>query len=502
MLQHTKDESIVYNSETKQNSKEIIPESLRQAVLAREQLDASIEQLVASFGKDITRALLKAARSDTPALSLAEISNYHPTLAKRSLQRLLNEAADNTVIEVIGRGRATQYRIHPKIDVSAKKTAAKQQAFAWSKTSQDCIDQIRQPLSKRKKVSYQQNFLEAYTPNQSSYLGEDTAEMLAQMGTANLADTDAHTLAGTLAKDVLNRLLIDLSWASSKLEGNTYSLLDTQRLLELGERVDGLDDINSQMILNHKVAIEYLLVRCKTNDLSTQSLGAIHALLSDGLLKDPRDGGRVRSKAVEIGASVYLPIALPARLEGLWHFIIEMATEIKQPIERAFFLMVHIPYLQPFIDVNKRTSRLAANLPLIAANLCPLSFIDVPIKAYTEATIALYERTDITPLRELFIWAYERSCQTYAAVKQQLAAPDTFRLQYRHEVTQVVAAKVRGQRSTTPKSVALVDRERFVVLIAKELRFVTPENAVRYGLQPIEVAQWLTHDGTAIRDPK
>ncbi len=149
---------------------------------------------------------------------------------------------------------------------------------------------------------------------------------------------------------------------------------------------------------------------------------ALHALLSDGLMPDPAMCGRIRSRAVEIGGSVYLPVALPQRLEELFGIVVGMAAEIEDPFEQAFFLMVHLPYLQPFEDVNKRVSRLAANIPFIRHNLCPLSFIDVPQQAYVDAMIGVYELNQVDLLRDVFVWAYERSCQQYVAVQQKLGA--------------------------------------------------------------------------------
>ena len=100
--------------------------------------------------------------------------------------------------------------------------------------------------------------------------------------------------------------------------------------------------------------------------------------------------------------------------------------------------MVHLPYLQPFADVNKRTSRLAANIPLIKANLCPLTFLDVPEAAYSKATLGVYEMNRVELLRDLYIWAYERSTKEYLAVKQELVKPDQQRLLYRERVRNLV----------------------------------------------------------------
>jgi Fic family protein len=273
----------------------------------------------------------------------------------------------------------------------------------------------------------------------------------------------------------MNRLLIDLSWASSRLEGNTYTRLDTERLIEFGQAAEGKDALETQMILNHKAAIEYLVREVDRVGINTETILALHALLSDGLLRDPQAGGRVRNRAVEIGGSVYLPIALPQRLEELFGIVVEMAAEIHDPFEQAFFLMVHLPYLQPFEDVNKRVSRLAANIPLIRFNLCPLSFIDVPERAYIDAMIGVYELNQIELLRDVFVWAYERSCQQYVAVRQQLIRL-TSSVCARAELTEAVRTIVRGGQPARrlfmllyrPRSPS--DRAKFFALIEENSR--------------------------------
>ena len=109
------------------------------------------------------------------------------------------------------------------------------------------------------------------------------------------------------------------------------------------------------------------------------------------------------------------------------------------------FVMAQLPYLQPFDDVNKRVSRLAANIPLIKANFVPLSFEDVPRDLYTEAILGVYEMKRVELLRDVFIWAYGRSAARYAAVRQSLGEPDPFRLQYRSELRDVIGRVIRGR---------------------------------------------------------
>ena len=353
---------------------------------------------------------------------------------------------------------------------------------------------IRQPRTQRSPVSYQPDFLGKYYPNHTYYLSAGLREQLHTLGRS----PSEQTPAGTFARDILNRLLIDLSWASSRLEGNTYSRLDTERLIEFGQAAEGKDVMETQMILNHKSAIEYLVRDTEHAGVTAETIVALHAFLSDGLLADPMSCGRLRNRAVDIGGSVYLPIAMPQRIEELFGIVMTMAAEINDPFEQSFFLMVHLPYLQPFEDVNKRVSRLAANIPMIQHNLCPLSFIDVPQQAYVDAVLGIYELNQIELLRDVYIWAYERSCQQYVAVQQQLVPPDIVRLRYRNELAEVIRAIVRDGLATdgaailagTPNSVSQEDKQKFINLVQNELKTLHAGNVIRFGLRPLEFSVW------------
>jgi Fic family protein len=346
----------------------------------------------------------------------------------------------------------------------------------------------------RTPVGYNQSFLEAYYPNETWYLSAALREQLRQIGTP----PDDERPAGTFARDMLHRLLIDLSWASSRLEGNTYSRLDTQRLIELGQAAEGKDALETQMILNHKAAIELLVNEADLVDFTPYSVFSLHALLSDGLLAESSACGRIRHRPVDIGGSVYLPIAMPQRLGELFSIILTMAKEIRDPFEQAFFVMVHLPYLQPFEDVNKRVSRLAANIPLIRHNLCPLSFIDVPERPYVEAMLGVYELNRVELLRDVFVWAYERSCQQYLAIRQELVPPDTFRLRYRQALSMAVKTIVLQRQEPARKAVAAIippevakeDCDKFIKLVLDEFENLHDGNAIRFGIRPLEFAAW------------
>jgi Fic/DOC family len=164
--------------------------------------------------------------------------------------------------------------------------------------------------------------------------------------------------------------------------------------------------------------------------------------------------GRLRIRDVEISGTVFLPLSIPQKIAECFELTLRNASAIIDPFEQAFFVMVHLPYLQPFEDVNKRVSRLAANIPLIQKNLCPLSFIDVPDKAYIEGTLGVYELQRPELLRDVFVWAYERSCQRYLAIRQSLGEPDAFRLKHRAMLIDAVQFIVRSNLRGTDEEIA------------------------------------------------
>lgn len=257
------------------------------------------------------------------------------------------------------------------------------------------------------------SFLESYRPNHTQYLPTETREHLSKLSHSPAEEMPA----GTYARQILGRLLIDLSWNSSRLEGNTYSLLETERLLELGESADGKTAQDAQMILNHKAAIEMLVDEAATIAFNRYAILNLHGLLADNMLSDPQAGGRLRSRAVGVGGTVFHPLEVPQLIGECFDQILTKASAIENPFEQAFFVFVHLPYLQPFEDVNKRVSRLAANIPFIRLNLCPLSFVDVPQRDYIDGVLSVYELNRIELLRDVWAWAYERSCERYAAVR-------------------------------------------------------------------------------------
>lgn len=352
------------------------------------------------YAMSSTTGLLNRIRASENGLTLAELLAAHPGIAGRTAQRLIAKLIDGGQVVATGAGRARRYARAEAQSGSGVRVAAKTDGFppfvSLSADSQDILAHIDQPLVARKPVGYQPDFLDAYRPNETWYLSESLRRQLHKMGRT----AEACEPAGTYSRAILNRLLIDLSWASSHLEGNTYSRLDTRELIEQGKAAQGKAAIETQMILNHKTAIELLVENIDVAQFNRYTLINLHSALAENLLPNPADEGRIRQHAVDIGKSVYRPLSTPQQIEDALEALLGKANQIEDPFEQSFFMMVHLPCLRPFANINKRTSRLAANLPLFRANLCPLTFLDVPEQAYSRATLGVYEMTRVELLRD------------------------------------------------------------------------------------------------------
>ena len=413
---------------------------------------------------------------------------------RRTLQRRLALLGKAGGIRIVGVGRATRYL---PVLLSEEPADADNDIFL-SLEAHDLQNLISRPLSARQPVSYQRAFIDNYQPNVTWYLPAAIRNHLMDRGRR----TGIDYTAGTYIRQILDRLLIDLSWASSHLEGNTYSLLETERLIAFGESASGKTPFETQMVLNHKAAIEFLVDAVDESGFDRRTLLNLHALLSDNLLGDPSASGRLRAIPIGIGKSVYEPLAVPQLIDEIFDQILETAVAIADPFEQAFFITVHLPYLQPFEDVNKRVSRLAANIPLIHHNLCPLSFVDVPEDLYINGLLGVYELNRIELLRDVFVWTYERSCKRYQVVRHALGEPDTFRLRYRNALIDCVGEAIRqvgrGNASDTGEIVSYLakdlvpedDREHFLKIAEEEIAALHEGNFARYLLRPGEFRDW------------
>jgi Fic family protein len=444
-------------------------------------------------------AIERAVRA-RPGVTSAELAEMlGDQVARRTLQHRLKGLVDGGRLIREGERRWARYRVPevPPAPAPAVEAAADEAAVPLSPEGKEIRAHLRQPLAARAPVGYNRDFLSAYRPGETFYLSEAARARLAEAGSRRGSGQEP---AGTYARQILSRLLIDLSWNSSRLEGNTYSLLDTKRLIEFGQEAEGRDRLEAQMILNHKDAVEFLVGNAADIGFNRYTILNLHGILANNLLADQRAAGRLRHIGVGIDGSVYHPPETPQLVEECFDQLLATADAITDPFEQSFFVMVHLPYLQPFDDVNKRVSRMAANIPFIKANLSPLSFTDLPRGVYAHAVLGVYELNRIELLRDVFIWSYERSAARYAAVRQSLGEPDPFRLRYRDALRDVVAEVVRDRmdrktaaarvESWTTEHVKEDDRSAFREVAETELLGLHEGNFARYAIRPGEFAAW------------
>ena len=396
--------------------------------------------------------VLDVLRASRQPLAMPEIEAALPDSPRRSLQRLMGQLVSAGEVERTGEKRWSRYRLVDPLAiprlvdaaVASEEVIRPRAPFDGIPVGPDAAEVlalVSRPLVARTPVGYQREILEDYVPNETYLLPAVDRQRLLRLGT-----TEASGLpAGTFGREVLQRLLIDLSWASSHLEGNTYTRLDTRELIEHSRVAEGRTRVETQMILNHKRAIELIVEEAGDLQLDVFTLRGIHGALSENLMSDQGDEGRIRQRPVSIGGSVFHPLSVPDQIEELLRLLLSKATQIVDAFERSFFLLVHLPYLQPFADVNKRVARLVANIPLVQQNLCPLTFVDVPPHAYALAVLGFYELGRPELMRDLYLWAYERSTREFLEVQRAVQQPNPLRTLYREEIHEIVRRVVRGQ---------------------------------------------------------
>jgi Fic family protein len=435
-------------------------------------------------------AALQALRNQQSPIELTQLllllgAGY----AERTVRRWLTEWVTDGLVQKTGQKRSTRY-IATIDNITTKPTS-----IYFSPASQQTLAEVRLPYASRNPVTYNPSWLKSYRPNIDAYVKPAIQKRLFEAGKR----AHNHDPAGTYARHIYNRLLIDLSYNSSRLEGNTYSLLETKQLLMEGVSATGKLDEEKTMVLNHKEAIRYLVNAANETIIQENSICTLHYLLSDGLVS-PQYAGKVRDYGVRIGGSSYVPIENPRLLQTHLREICQKASLIKNPYEQSIFLLVHIAYLQAFVDVNKRTARLSANIPLINNNLVPLSFNDIEQEDYTNAMIAIYELNNVGPLIDLYVYSYLRTTALYDVTVEAIGF-DPVRVRYRqlrreilrHIIVNGLSDKEMQTYINTAikKSVPEEDQARVVENIHEDLMQLGPQSIVGLGVTNEQLQTWL-----------
>lgn len=220
----------------------------------------------------------------------------------------------------------------------------------------------------------------------------------------------AKLLDPSIFKREIERFTVEFAWKSSKIEGNTYSLLETEILIKQMKEAVGHSKYEAQMILNHKSAIDNILQNTSNyKELTVNKILKLHSILTTDL----EVSSGIRKNKVAITGTEYLPLNNPKEIKIALQKVVDITNKIDFPLTKALLMALMIAYLQPFVDGNKRTSRTLANAILIAYDLYPLSYRDVDIVEYIKAMIVFYETNNIYHFKRIFINQYNFSINNY-----------------------------------------------------------------------------------------
>lgn len=310
-----------------------------------------------------------------------------------TIKRTLSEMAGEGILISTGSGRSTSYNISVVGRIFAEIDAKKYCSIEPDK---------RHGLTRYNFDLFAALPPDVFTESELKTLNDATAEY----------ERRIKDLSPTVQKKELERLIIELSWKSSKIEGNTYTLLDTEKLILENKTAAGRDKKETQMILNHKDAFNFVRensARFKT--IEKKNLEELHAIL----VKDLSVGSGLRKKLVGVIGSTYRPIDNVYQITEAVEALGRAVSKTSTPYAKALIALLGVSYIQPFEDGNKRVARLAANAVLLSYGLAPLSYRSVDENDYREAMLVFYELNSIAPFKKIFIEQYDFAARNYAA---------------------------------------------------------------------------------------
>ncbi len=295
------------------------------------------------------------------------------------------------MLTAVGSGRSAGYnisavgRIFAEVDAHAYCSIEPDKRYGLSRYNFDLLDAWP---------------FDVFTDDELKILNDATVEYEARIKQLPVA----------IQKKELERLIIELSWKSSKIEGNTYTLLDTEKLILENKEAFGHDKKEAQMILNHKDAFNYIRTNvAQFETITRKNLEELHAIL----VKDLSVGLGLRKKPVGVTGSLYRPLDNGYQISEAVDDLCAAVSRMKTPYAKALVALLGIGYIQPFEDGNKRTSRLMANALLLAHGLAPLSYRSVDENEYREAMLVFYELNSAMPFKKIFISQYNFGAQNY-----------------------------------------------------------------------------------------
>lgn len=313
-----------------------------------------------------------------------EIIKTGREISKVTVSRTLSMMTREGILQVSGSGRSTVYdisvlgRIFSEIDAKRYYSLEPDKRYGMSRYNFDLLPVMPS---------------EIFTPNELKILDDATSEYKRR----------SNNLPAAIQKKELERLVIELSWKSSKIEGNTYTLLDTEKLILENKEAPGHDKEEARMILNHKNAFNFILKNASQfKTITRKNLQELHSVIVESLNVNLG----FRQTPVGVLGSKYRPLdnihQITEAVDNLGAAVSRMTT----PYAKAVIALLGISYIQPFEDGNKRTSRLMANALLLAHNCAPLSYRSIDENEYREAVLIFYELNSISPFKRIFIGQY------------------------------------------------------------------------------------------------
>ena len=310
-----------------------------------------------------------------------------------TLKRILGKLIEENYLSVQGLGKATRYSISPTyqviqpIDIKAYYEIEIDDREIIELFNFDIINEVLAKYS-------------VFTDSELRILNELQSKFIQNI--SKLSENEY--------KKEFERLAIDLSWKSSQIEGNTYSLLETERLLREKETAAGKTREEASMLLNHKEALDFIIENPNyLNPISVSKIEDIHSIL----VKELAVERNLRKKRVGISGTNYKPLDNEFQIHEALQNTCDVINKKSNVFEKALLALVLISYIQPFMDGNKRTARIVSNAILLSENYCPLSFRTVNSIDYKKAMLLFYEQNNISNFKEIFINQFEFAVKTY-----------------------------------------------------------------------------------------
>ncbi len=325
---------------------------------------------------------------------ISDIENYIDKnlqeISRMSIFRDLQELIDLKYVIREGKGKASVYKVSPQYNLIRPIN----------------IDQYFETLPDQRNIF--KNFNWAIFKNFENVFDETELNKLQSL-TQEFRDQYKY-LSETVLKKEFERLTIELSWKSSRIEGNTYSLLDTEFLIKEGREAEGKTKEEAIMILNHKNTLDYIRSQISQyKKISKKHIIEIHSLLT----KDLNVKSKFRNSLVGIGGTAFKPIDNQFQIEEAVEELCNLINNTSNTFEKALLSLLMTSYIQPFEDGNKRTSRMLNNAILLTENACPLSLRSIDEKEYKEALLIFYETNNLSRFKQIFIEQYEFAVKNY-----------------------------------------------------------------------------------------